>query len=81
LVSWSPRIDIGNWPGLTREARKIFRDPEQVQNIIHEAIHERTGRSGEASPVVTQLDRLEAMLMRGSITKAEFNVQKRKLLG
>ncbi|MFM8836691.1 MAG: PH domain-containing protein [Actinomycetota bacterium] len=58
-----------------------IRDPEQVQNIIHEAIHERTGRSGEASPVVTQLERLEAMLMRGSITKAEFDAQKRKLLG
>lgn len=58
-----------------------IRDPEQVQNIIHEAIHERTGRSGEASPVVTQLERLEAMLMRGSITKAEFDAEKRKLLG
>jgi hypothetical protein len=58
-----------------------IRNPEQVQNMIHEAIHARTGKSADTSPVVAQLERLEAMLHRGSITQSEFDEQKRKLLG
>ena len=67
----------------SEEGQQLFgdiRNPEQVQNIIHEAIHERTGRDADASPVVTQLERLEAMLLRGSITQSEFDEQKRRLL-
>ncbi len=58
-----------------------IRNPEQVQNMIHEAIHARTGRSADTSPVVSQLERLEAMLLRGSITQSEFDEQKRRILG
>ena len=68
----------------SEDGQQLFgdiRDPEQVQNMIHEAIHARTGRSAEASPVVAQLERLEALLIRGSITQAEFDEQKRRLLG
>jgi len=35
----------------------------------------------DASPVVAQLERLEAILLRGSITQSEFDEQKRRLLG
>ena len=57
-----------------------IRNPEQVQNMIHEAIHARIGRDADASPVVAQLERLEAMLLRGSITQSEFDEQKRRVL-
>jgi uncharacterized membrane protein YdbT with pleckstrin-like domain len=68
----------------SEDGQQLFgdiRNPEQVQNMIHEAIHARTGKSADASPVVAQLERLEAMLHRGSITQSEFDEQKRKLLG
>ena len=68
----------------SEDGQQLFsdiRNPEQVQNMIHEAIHARTGKSADASPVVAQLERLEAMLLRGSITQSEFDEQKRKLLG
>jgi len=58
-----------------------IRNPEQVQNMTHEAIHARTGRDADASPVVAQLEHLEAILLRGSITQSEFDEQKRRLLG
>ncbi len=48
--------------------------------MIPGAIHARTGKSADASPVVAQLERLEAMLLRGSITQSEFDEQKRRLL-
>jgi uncharacterized membrane protein YdbT with pleckstrin-like domain len=68
----------------SEDGQQLFgdiRNPEQVQNMIHEAIHARTGKSADTSPVVAQLERLEAMLHRGSITQSEFDEQKRKLLG
>ena len=68
----------------SEDGQQLFgdiRNPEQVQNMIHEAIHARTGRDADASPVVAQLERLEAMLLRGSITQSEFYEQKRRLLG
>lgn len=57
-------------------------DPDQVQNIIHDAIrvHGGGGANGTGS-AVSQLERLEAMLQRGSITQEEFEEQKRRLLG
>ncbi len=67
----------------SEDGQQLFgdiRNPEQVQNMIHEAIHTRTGRNTDASPVVAQLERLEAMLLRGSITQSEFDEQKRRLL-
>ena len=67
----------------SEDGQQLFgdiRNPEQVQNMIHEAIHARTGKSADASPVVAQLERLEAMLMRGSITQSEFDEQKRRIL-
>ena len=68
----------------SEDGQQLFgdiRNPEQVQNMIHEAIHARTGRDADASPVVAQLERLEAMLLRGSITQSEFDEQKRRILG
>ena len=68
----------------SEDGQQLFgdiRNPEQVQNMIHEAIHARTGRNADESPVVAQLERLEAMLLRGSITQSEFDEQKRRLLG
>ncbi|MFM8948083.1 MAG: PH domain-containing protein [Acidimicrobiaceae bacterium] len=62
----------------SEDGQQLFgdiRNPEQVQNMIHEAIHARTGRDADASPVVAQLERLEAMLLRGSITQSEFDEQ------
>lgn len=57
-------------------------DPDEVQNIIHNAIRIHGGsRSSGASGSVSQLERLEAMLQRGSITRQEFDEQKRRLLG
>jgi hypothetical protein len=43
------------------------------RTLFNEAIHARTGRDADASPVVAQLERLEAMLLRGSITQSEFD--------
>lgn len=67
-----------------------IRDPEKVQNLIsHEIEGYRDRRS--ATPggtamapmvdVATQLERLEGLLQRGTITQAEFDNQKAKLLG
>ncbi len=67
----------------SEDGQQLFgdiRNPEQVQNIIHEAIHARTGRNTDSSPVVAQLERLESMLLRGSITQSEFDEQKRRIL-
>ena len=67
----------------SEDGQQLFgdiRNPEQVQNMIHEAIHARTGRDTDASPVVAHLERLESMLLRGSITQSEFDEQKRRLL-
>ena len=67
----------------SEDGQQLFsdiRNPEQVQNLIHEAIQSRTGREANADPPVSQLERLEAMLHRGSITQSEFDEHKRRLL-
>ena len=67
----------------SEDGQQLFSDirhPEQVQNLIHEAIQSRKGSDASADPVVVQLERLEAMLHRGSITQSEFDQQKRRLL-
>ena len=59
-----------------------IRSPDEVQNIVHNAIrvHGGSGSSGAGSSV-SQLERLEAMLQRGSITQEEFEEQKGRFLG
>ena len=63
-----------------------IRNPSKVQNLLSslvESTHERrTGGGGSASKgdIAEQLERLEGMLQRGTLTQAEFDSQKRKLL-
>lgn len=58
-----------------------IRGPDEVQNIVHNAIRVHGGsRSNSGGSSVSQLERLEAMFQRGSITQAEFDEQKRRLL-
>ena len=67
-----------------------IRHPDRVQNLIHsqmEALHQRRASFGQQAPaapasdVTAQLERLEGLLQRGSITQEEFDSQKRRLLG
>ena len=66
-----------------------IRHPEKVQNLIHSEMEENERRRGgfyqaptaSGPDPIAQLERLEGMLQRGSITQAEFDDQKRKLLG
>ena len=64
-----------------------IRQPEEVQNLIHaqmEQVAMRRAGYGAAAPAVNvadQLERLEGLLERGSITEEEFEQQKRRLLG
>jgi uncharacterized membrane protein YdbT with pleckstrin-like domain len=76
-----------------RDGQERFTDikhPDRVTNLIHEAMEANEGRRAAggafappvaASPdVVTQIEKLEGLLQRGSITPEEFEAQKRKLL-
>lgn len=64
------------------------RNPERVQALIHSQMDTNEARRFQA-PVATaapvdvagQLEKLEAMMERGSLTRAEFEAQKAKLLG
>jgi uncharacterized membrane protein YdbT with pleckstrin-like domain len=65
-----------------------IRRPDQVQNLIHsqmEHVARRRGAYSAGAPaaptVAEQLERLEGLLQRGTITPEEFESQKRKLLG
>jgi len=67
-----------------------IRHPAQVQNLIHAQMegHFQRRASYAAPPppppggdVTQQLERLEGMLQRGTLTQEEFNAQKAKLLG
>ena len=63
--------------------------PERVQNEIHAQIEQNDRRkmgvasSAAAAPndVATQLEKLEGLLTRGSISQAEFDAEKARLLG
>ena len=66
-----------------------IRHPDKVQNLIHsqmESLHQRRGgySQSQAAPsssdFTVQLERLEGMLERGTITPEEFEAQKRRLL-
>ncbi|MEQ1700204.1 MAG: PH domain-containing protein [Ilumatobacteraceae bacterium] len=64
-----------------------IRHPDKVQNLVHaqvEALIQQ--RAGYTRPqggvdVAEQLERLEGLLQRGTITQEEFDSQKAKLLG
>jgi uncharacterized membrane protein YdbT with pleckstrin-like domain len=62
------------------------RHPDRIQNIIHAQINENESRF-IASPTVaatdtaTQLEKLEGMLQRGTLTREEFDAEKHRLLG
>ena len=64
-----------------------IRHPDKVQNLIHAqaegAFSRRMGGGAAAAggTVAEQLERLEGMLQRGTLTQEEFDAQKRKLLG
>ncbi|MCB0982936.1 MAG: PH domain-containing protein [Acidimicrobiaceae bacterium] len=66
-----------------------IRHPDKVQNLIHsqmESLHQRRGGYSQSpaapssSDFTVQLERLEGMLERGTITPEEFEAQKRRLL-
>jgi uncharacterized membrane protein YdbT with pleckstrin-like domain len=73
-----------------RQRFSDIRNPSKVQNAIHAQIEAKSemragqgsGRSSEAEPDVTeQIARLHDLLGRGAITQAEYDDQKRRLLG
>jgi len=61
-----------------------IKNPNRAQNLIHaqrEANNTRMyGGRGGGTDVATQLEKLEGMLERGTLTQAEFDVQKQRLL-
>jgi len=61
-----------------------IRQPDRVQNLIHSQMEVNESRrfQGPASgaDVASQLEKLEGLLERGTITREEFDEQKRKLL-
>ncbi len=60
-----------------------IKSPARVQNLIHaqrEANNARMYSGAVGSDVASQLEKLEGLLDRGSITEEEFEEQKRRLL-
>jgi uncharacterized membrane protein YdbT with pleckstrin-like domain len=64
------------------------RDPDRVQALIHTQVDAKMARrgaqasaAGASGDVASQLEKLEGMLQRGTLTPSEFEAQKRKLLG
>ncbi|MEL6893313.1 MAG: PH domain-containing protein [Actinomycetota bacterium] len=63
-----------------------IRNPDRVQREIHTQMEENEKRrftvnTGAGTDVATQLEKLEGMLERGTLTQQEFEAQKAKLLG
>lgn len=62
-----------------------IKNPDQVQRLIHAQIDARqsSNRGGAAvsSDVASQLEKLEGMLQRGTLSPDEFAREKRRLLG
>ena len=63
-------------------------DPDRVQALIHTQVDAKMARrgsqastAGATGDVASQLEKLEGMLQRGTLTPSEFEDQKRKLLG
>ncbi len=69
-----------------RDGQQKFSDiqnPEEVQNIVHAALQSRESQSGGndvQSDVATQLEKLEGLRQRGTLSAEEFIEQKRRLL-
>lgn len=65
--------------------RQRFTDipqPDRVQRVLHAEMEAREERTREGVPgVADQLEKLEAMFVRGTLTSEEFERQKRRLLG
>lgn len=64
-----------------------IRQPDRVQKQIHTQMEQNEQRrftihtGGSSSDVATQLEKLEGMLERGTLTQEEFDAQKSRLLG
>ncbi len=63
-----------------------IRRPGRVQNLIHAQMEVNESRrfqlpTATVTDVPTQLEKLEGLLERGTITREEFEVQKRRVLG
>jgi uncharacterized membrane protein YdbT with pleckstrin-like domain len=64
-----------------------IRGPERVQNLIHAQMEVNENRrftpppSAAVTDVASQLEKLEGMVERGTLSREEFDAQKRKLLG
>jgi uncharacterized membrane protein YdbT with pleckstrin-like domain len=60
-----------------------IRQPDRVQRVIHAEMEAREMRMSGAAvvDVAGQLEKLESMLLRGTLTPEEFDRQKRRLLG
>ncbi len=61
-----------------------IRQPDRVQRVIHAEMEarERGGRATDGVvDIADQLEKLESMLLRGTLTPEEFDRQKRRLLG
>ena len=80
-------IESGGEDGQSRYTD--IRHPDKVQRLIHaqmELVQQRRAGHAATAPaagvdVAEQLERLEAMMQRGTLTADEFDAQKRKLLG
>lgn len=62
------------------------RNPDKVTNVLHRQMDENENRAAGAQAAAAtdpagQLEKLEGMLQRGTLTPEEFEAQKRKLLG
>lgn len=59
-----------------------IRQPDRIQRVIHAEMEAREarGRDGVVD-IADQLEKLEAMFVRGTLTADEFERQKRRLLG
>jgi uncharacterized membrane protein YdbT with pleckstrin-like domain len=61
-----------------------IKDPDSVQALIHSQVDAKMSRRSGApagDDVASQLEKLEGMLQRGTLSAEEFEAQKRKLLG
>ena len=65
-----------------------IRNPDRVQQLIHAQMKVATRTACSSAPATgapstspTQLEKLEGIRDRGSLTPEEFEAQKRKLLG
>ena len=61
-----------------------IRQPDRVQRVLHAEMEARELRGRGPDGVVDvagQLEKLESMLVRGTLTADEFERQKRRLLG